>query len=521
MEDNKIIRLNKNCFKKREKTNSSKSRGYALFNEGMCFCNQEDKDDLALEKFHLAEKEGFVSADMFSYMAYLYGSVLNDNNKAEYYANKSISIDEEYGYPYRLLALVYENDYEKSLEYNLFAEKYGYDFNPSMMRHISELYTKIKKNNQLKAIEYATKAIDLDSKDCFNYYFKGWIYYNYNDWENAIKYFKKAEDKGYIDSDFYFEVSYANGELGNHEKAVEYANKCIFMDKDGVLGYYRRGYAYLLWEKQDKALETFLIAEKKNCNYADMYSRMAWLYSMKHEWDKSLEYVHKAQKFNKKEADAYYIESRIYGITPYLDFKKSLKLLKKARKLYENMGGRLNEESFLYLAILYSFLKKNKLALQSLDEALGYYSEDKYLLLFKVYILQSLKKYDQAYELLDKYFASYDGDDDYINCSLAIIFYNKKEKPKDYDKIIGYLEKVQEDDNFEKFGILGYCFYDKKDYEKSLEYMYEYANKIDLLTYENTNQSEFKKYVRRLVKKFGKDEKRLKYIINKFSIEIK
>ena len=56
MEDNKVIQFNRD-FKKRPKNNGSSTRGYSLFNEGMCFYRQE-KDLLALEKFLQAEKEG-------------------------------------------------------------------------------------------------------------------------------------------------------------------------------------------------------------------------------------------------------------------------------------------------------------------------------------------------------------------------------------------------------------------------------------------------------------------------------
>ena len=66
MEDNKIIQFNRD-FKKKTKPATSTKRGYALFNEGMCFYRQE-KDLMALDKFLQAENEGYESADMFSFM---------------------------------------------------------------------------------------------------------------------------------------------------------------------------------------------------------------------------------------------------------------------------------------------------------------------------------------------------------------------------------------------------------------------------------------------------------------------
>ena len=101
MEDNKVIQFNRE-FKKKPKNNWSSKRGYSLFNEGMYFYRQE-KDLMALEKFLQAEKEGYESADMFSYIAYIYYAEKEDNDLTEYYIKKAIKVDKEYGYPYRLM----------------------------------------------------------------------------------------------------------------------------------------------------------------------------------------------------------------------------------------------------------------------------------------------------------------------------------------------------------------------------------------------------------------------------------
>lgn len=519
MEDNKVIRLTENFFKNHDNFKISNSRGYATFNEGMCFYRQE-KDKLALEKFKQAEQEGYVSADMFSYMGYIYYAEIEDNDTAEYYVKKSIKIDKEYGYPYRLLALIYQDDYEKALKYNLLAEKYKYNENSSMMRHIAELYSKIEKKNQLKAIEYATKAIDLEPKNPFNWYFKGWVYYTDCDWVNVIKYYQKAEEKGYLDSEFYFEYSYAYSELNNPQKAVEYANKYIFTDKEGFSGYYRKGYAYLLCDKREAALESFLIAEKKGCDVADMYSQVSFIYAKLKEYDKSLEYSDKALKYDKSFADAYWMKAIIFN--GLYDFKMSLKFLKKARKIYESYGGHLNEDGYYILAATYSILRKPKLAIQTVNEGLEYYPQDKNLLVCKVFYLQSTKKYEEADELFNEYFSNYEGNDDLINSYLAGIIYNRNEKIKDYDRILYYLDKVCDVELInEQKNLKGYCYYEKKEYEKSLQLMYEYAKNTDVAYYKALKQGEFRKYIRRLVKIFGKDEERLKFIIDKFSIEVK
>lgn len=516
MEDNKVIQFNRN-FRKKSKPSTSTKRGYSLFNEGMCFYRQE-KDLMALDKFLQAEIEGFESADMFSYIAYIYYAEKEDSEKAKYYIEKSINLDKEYGYPYRLMALLYddEGDYENALKYNLLAEKYEYDMNPPMMRHISELYTKIGSRNQLKALEYATKAIKLEPKASYNWYFKGWVYYSDNDYENAIKFFKKAEDKGASDTEFYFEFSYAYGELGEHEKAVEYANKYIFLDKESYSGYYRKGYAYLLMDNYDKALESFLLAEKRDAKCADMYCRMAYIYAdKKGQYDVALAYTDKAIKLNKYEPDAYYIKAGIYSLG-YYDFKKSLKNLKKAKKLYESIGDHFNEEAYAYYISAYGILGQRKKTLEAVEEALEFYPDTLYFKAMRCFALQGVKKYKEANELLKEF--DLDSEIDSFTLSyLVAIYYNKQKHERNYDDVLKIYSRLSGSDMEEMQDVVAYCYYEKGEYEKSLQALYEYAKQIDTRLFAAGSRGEFKKYYRRFIKMFGKNEERLKFITEKFA----
>lgn len=511
MEDNKVIQFNRD-FKKKSKNNGSSKRGYSLFNEGMYFYRLE-KDLMALKKFLLAEEEGYESADMFSYIAYVYYAEKEDSEKAKFYIEKAIKLDKEYGYPYRLMALLYDDkkDYENALKYNLLAEKYEYDTNAPMMRHISELYN--RKSNLLKAIAYATKAIDLDSKNCYNWYFKGWIYYANNDYEKAVKFFKKAEDKGYSDTDFYFEFSYAYGEVGNYKKSIEYANKYIFMEKDSASGYYRKGHAYLMAGDNQKALESFSMAEKRESKCADMYCRMAFLYADKSEYDVALSYTDKALKLNKHEADAYYIKAGIYSIA-YYDFKKSLKYLKKAKKLYEAMNDHFNEEAFAYLISAYGMLGQRKKTLAAVEEALSHYPNTLYFKAMRCFALQGVKNYKEANEFLKEF--DLESEMDSFSLSyLVAVYYNKQKSERNYDDVLKIYEKLSPTDMLEMKDVAAFCYYEKGEYERSLQLLYEYTMQIDERLFAAGTKGEFKKYYRRFIKMFGENEERLKFITEK------
>ena len=116
MSENKVVKFKKPVKKA---SDTSSKRGYALYNEGMCFDNQ-GKDKLALKKYLESEKCGYESADLFAYIARIY-NVFEDFEKAKIYAQKAIDIDSEYAYPHYLMGgSCYElEDYVNSLKYYL------------------------------------------------------------------------------------------------------------------------------------------------------------------------------------------------------------------------------------------------------------------------------------------------------------------------------------------------------------------------------------------------------------------
>jgi tetratricopeptide (TPR) repeat protein len=94
---NKVVK-----FQKPKKCDElSMKRGFALYSEGVCFDGQ-NKDKLALEKYLLAEKNGYEASDLYASIARIY-NVFEDYEKAKQYAQKAIDIDREYDYPYYLL----------------------------------------------------------------------------------------------------------------------------------------------------------------------------------------------------------------------------------------------------------------------------------------------------------------------------------------------------------------------------------------------------------------------------------
>lgn len=474
MGKDKVIQFNKD-FKKKEPVKPSK-RGFGLFNEGMCFYNQ-DKNELALKKFKAAEKDGYESAVMFANMAWLYG-YFGEHDKVKDYAQKSIEIDSEYAFPYSLLGRYYhitQNDAEKALKYYLIAEKYDCDI-VIMYRAASELY--LDAGNFLKAVKYASKAIKLDPKDGYSYYWKGYVYYRNQDFKSAINYYEKAESFGENFNSLFYEMSYCYSMLEKYDKGIEYANKYIFLDKKDFWGYYRKGFAYFQASEDNNALEPFLMAEKLGCKESDMYSRLGFLYSVKN---------------NNKEA---------------------LRLIRKGYKLAD--GDVDNDYYSSYISIL-ATAKQYKKALELVDKALDKYPDDYRLLLSKISILQCKKRYKEAEEVTKKLLAI-DPDDPYSIFYEALMYSNRPKKEKDYEKIICTILKIKDAD-IEDFGgrkaMLASSYYEIKDYEKSISYFVEFFKMPDNSEWLDLNFKEVKKYFKKIYKKFPSDE-RLNEILKNF-----
>ncbi len=512
MEDNKVIKFNIN-YRRKHKEKGDSRRGYALFNEGLCFYRQ-NKDDLALDKFLASENEGYESSDMLAFIAWIYGSK-SDYDKSIEYAQKSLDMDSENGFAYSIIASCYYHleDKEKCLEYGLKAFKYDCDDDATMCRQISEMYNSPEINNHLKSLEYAQKAIEIAPKHAFSWYWKGWIYYTKDDFKNALKYYLKSESLGLQEHYLYFEISYCYSMLDNLDKALEYANKSIFLEKEYYLGYYRKGFAYFLVGQEKQAKESFLQAEKLGFEDVEMYSKLCFIYAQEDNIDKALEYANKAIKYEKRNPEGYYFRAHVYSYKLH-DYKNAVKNYKKAYDLYLANGDCMNNEAYNHYVCALNMYGRYKRALKLVEEALEAYPDDVCLLESKISVLQMQRNYDEAAKVTQK-LVELDPDSCWTKYAQGVVFYNKRKcKDKDFEKVLEYIEPLDSKEINELGGrnaILSFCYYELKDYEKSLEHMCKFVKIRRLKEFILKNGKEVKRYYMKLLKKFP-DDKRMDFI---------
>ena len=505
MSRDKIIQFRKNFEPKQ-----SLSKGYALYNEGKCLYNQ-NKDDLAFQKFLEAEKLGFESDDMYACMAWLVG---RDTQKTELvfnYIDKSIELDNENSYAHYLKGYTLEDLglYDEALPSLLKAEELNYD-SPYLYTKISYCYEQI--GEQLKAIAYASKAIKKypDEVDCYKR--KAWAYFTPNTTEEALKYFLEAEKLG--DTSNFYQISYCYSELGNHKKALVYANKTIIADRNNFYGYYRKGFIYYMTEKYDKALENFLKAESLITTEAaqvyDMYPRISWIYQVvKNDIEKAKKYGQLAIDIMPEYDFAQYRMGCIYSYSEK-DFKTATKYFKKA---YALGMGKTDSNIYYDIGRNYLAMKKYSLALKYVEEGQKLYPQSLDLISIKIGVLYRQRKYTEVRALMKEVLEKYP-DDVWIQQGNAMIL----SKFKQYDEAIKYLEPIRKDlpeVNVYALAVLAGCYFEKKEYEKSLETFLEYSQKEDLRDLEKQDIRKIKSFIKMLYKHFPNDD-RLKQIEENF-----
>jgi len=487
-------------FKKRENTTPSISKAYAIFNEGK-FLYNKDKDDLALEKFIAAEKAGYESSEMFTFMAWLYGRGNEHPDLVIKYADKAIELDDQNGYIYYLKAYTYaDNDkVDEAIKNFLQAEDLGYE--------ICALYTRLSylyqlKNDFLKALAYASKAIKKFPDDEYTYFRKGGTYYCCEQYPQALKYFLRAEKTGKKDAEIYFKISYCYSMISDTQKALVYANKAIAVEPNSPYGYYRKGFIYYQNDNYEKALKAYLSAEKRCTdaeNFYDMFSRISWIYQNKNNVDTAMLYADKALELNPKDAFSQYRKGCVlaYGLKKYTE---ALKYYKKSYKLDKNFV-----ELYFDIANSYMNIKRYKLGLKYLEEGLELFPNNLDLLSIKASLLYLAGKTKDSKAILDNLIKE-KPEDLWVRQAYAMA----TGEMKNYDEAISYLEpivKELKDINPMALCALGYAYLKVKKFEKSLDAMLLYAQNEDQSCLEAKDKKVIRRIIEKLDKKFPQNSK--------------
>jgi tetratricopeptide (TPR) repeat protein len=172
----------------------------------------------------------------------------------------------------------------------------------SAKEYIKQGQEAANKGNYKQAIDFFTKALEINPNDVDTYIARAWAYYKLKDYKNASYDFTKAIELNRFDND--------------------------------AEAYYGRGCSYYNLKSYDQALFDLNRAIELKPNYAEAYNTRGWLYYNKKDYDKAIADFTKAIRYDSKNADAYYGRGSAYRKKG--DNEHAQKDLKKACELSIN-----------------------------------------------------------------------------------------------------------------------------------------------------------------------------------------
>ena len=250
--------------------------------ENACFCidsiavyNNSSKE--ISKKIHVCIDEQVSSYQLVSQLSNL---MIIEKDTSKQVLNKEINI----------------NTNSESKEY----KKYYYEIERYLMGNCDALKTKVKLNEKIKenSISNNPKAIE--------WYYKGIDESENNNFENSIKFYKKAIK---IDPDFAFawdNMGVAYRRLEEYKKAINAYEKSLKIDPKGKTPLQNIAVVYLYTEEYDKSLEAYgELAEIDKNNPETFYGIGLVNYQYKKDYEKGLQNMCKAYNLYIKEKSPY------------------------------------------------------------------------------------------------------------------------------------------------------------------------------------------------------------------------
>jgi len=190
------------------------------------------------------------------------------------------------------------------------------------------------------AIEYYTKAIELNPEYAEAYYKRGTAYYNLKEYDKAIADYNKAME---LDPK-YAEISYnpaiAHCIKNDPERAIEKFTKAVKLNPKDAEAYYRRGCAYADKGDYDQAIKDYTRAIELDPNFAEAYNSRGIAYSKKGDHDRAIKDYTKAIELEHKDSGAHSkCESAYYHKDSHDVGKPAEKTVTSFEPEYENDIG--------------------------------------------------------------------------------------------------------------------------------------------------------------------------------------
>jgi len=154
-------------------------------------------------------------------------------------------------------------------------------------------YDEYQKGNNENAIEYYTKAIELNPDYAKAYNNRGVAYDVLKEYEKAISDYNKAIELNPEDAKAYYNIGLAYSNLKDYEKAISDYNKAIELNPEDAKAYYNIGLAYSNLKDYEKAISDYNKAIELNPKYVMAHKNLSELYIITGNYKSALEAITK------------------------------------------------------------------------------------------------------------------------------------------------------------------------------------------------------------------------------------
>ncbi|GEM_PF-993105 len=152
------------------------------------------------------------------------------------------------------------------------------------------------------------------------------------------------------DAGAYIDLAYANRNLDQYRKGLDYCNKAIELNGEIPVAYGERALAYASLHQPEKALADLERAIKLDPNNSAFYSNRGWIYTNQKHYVRAIEECTKSIEIYAGYSPAFYCRSRAYLATG--EFEKAIADLTEAIKLFPNQeADYYKDRAFAYICL--------------------------------------------------------------------------------------------------------------------------------------------------------------------------
>jgi len=363
--------------KRIEKKPTGNIQAYDYYLKGMdYFWKGSQKDlDLALEMFNNALEIDSNYALAYSGIGEVYATKYNYQrtmdwlDKAEEMAKKALNLDPELAEAHLTLGRTYDFEKEGKLAIEEFRKVI------ELLPNSNDAYRRLgwvyiyNFSDYDKGIKYFQKALEIRPTDAKSYRGMGLSYTSLRRYDEAIKNIKEGLE--IAPDDFYLLAFLADAyrykrrfdlALGVYEKALKY------YPNDPNISFYLGGWVYYSKKEYDKAIEIFEKSIKQGMPEFRVLVYIGSAYQHKGDKEKAKVFydssVSACQKILEKEPENSWALSELGLSYAFLGYEKEA-----IEKGEQAMKTELRADQMYNLALIYAVLKKDYLALKTLEQA--------------------------------------------------------------------------------------------------------------------------------------------------------